>query len=563
MLGIAAISVGATAGVLLPGQGDEAIAAEPSLAAPSLAAESLDAPQVLTVEPEVEPSATIEPEVVEAVATPAIGPSLVKHRVQDGDTLWALAQSYGVPPEAIAASNSIDSSGVLTVGQTLKIPTAVAPQAAAEPAQAIAAVEPDAVSEPVAEAAPEPEQPELLASTAPQTASDDRETAAAADVEESGDVATSRAWREARAQQAASEMRIYRVQAGDTLDRIATRLDVSSLELAQLNQITDPRRLQPGQRLKVPASDEAQAEVATTPRLVAPTRAARETANERTVAAQPSLSNNSHIDKLKDDVMRMREEIRNQRQGASAAAVEPEVAAESAEPEVVSEPVARRLDAPVLLNSTLETRDRSQPRALAPVERRPEVAARTEQPAERQVRQERPRAIAAAPVPTEAYNRLLQLPSGRTVAPELPPLQSPENYLPDRPQQFNGYIWPARGTLTSGYGPRWGRMHRGIDIAAPTGTPIFAAAPGEVIAAGWNNGGFGNLVDIRHPDGSMTRYAHNSRVLVRKGQRVEQGEKIALMGSTGFSTGPHLHFEIHPAGRGATNPMAFLPRSRR
>ncbi|TVQ64959.1 MAG: M23 family metallopeptidase, partial [Spirulina sp. DLM2.Bin59] len=114
-------------------------------------------------------------------------------------------------------------------------------------------------------------------------------------------------------------------------------------------------------------------------------------------------------------------------------------------------------------------------------------------------------------------------------------------------------------TLTSGYGPRWGRMHRGIDIAAPTGTPIYAAAAGEVISAGWNNGGYGNWVRIRHADGSITLYAHHSRVLVRTGDRVEQGQKIALMGSTGFSTGPHLHFEVHPAGRGAVNPMAFLP----
>ncbi|MFP4009591.1 MAG: M23 family metallopeptidase, partial [Spirulinaceae cyanobacterium] len=113
--------------------------------------------------------------------------------------------------------------------------------------------------------------------------------------------------------------------------------------------------------------------------------------------------------------------------------------------------------------------------------------------------------------------------------------------------------------FTSGYGRRWGRMHRGIDIAGPTGTPIVAAASGEIIVAGWNSGGYGNLVDIRHPDGSMTRYAHNSKLLVRKGQWVQQGQQIALMGSTGYSTGPHLHFEIHPNGRGAANPIAYLP----
>jgi murein DD-endopeptidase MepM/ murein hydrolase activator NlpD len=158
---------------------------------------------------------------------------------------------------------------------------------------------------------------------------------------------------------------------------------------------------------------------------------------------------------------------------------------------------------------------------------------------------------------------------GTTVSPALPPLAAVDMYLPkaidqttDSSTTSKAYIWPAKGVLTSGYGWRWGRMHRGIDIANSTGTPIYASAPGTVERAGWNNGGYGNLVDIRHPDGSLTRYAHNSRILVRVGQQVEQGQTIAAMGSTGFSTGPHSHFEIHPAGRGAINPIALLPQQR-
>ncbi|MEM9117475.1 MAG: peptidoglycan DD-metalloendopeptidase family protein [Cyanobacteria bacterium P01_F01_bin.56] len=128
-------------------------------------------------------------------------------------------------------------------------------------------------------------------------------------------------------------------------------------------------------------------------------------------------------------------------------------------------------------------------------------------------------------------------------------------------QGLNTYVWPARGTLSSGYGWRWGRMHRGVDIAAPTGTPVYAAAAGTVSFAGWNNGGYGNLVDIRHSDGSLTRYAHNNRLLVTLGQPVEQGQLIAEVGSTGYSTGPHLHFEIHKPNQGAVNPMSYLTRS--
>jgi len=128
--------------------------------------------------------------------------------------------------------------------------------------------------------------------------------------------------------------------------------------------------------------------------------------------------------------------------------------------------------------------------------------------------------------------------------------------------QFSHYIWPTQGTVTSGYGRRWGKMHKGVDIAGPVGTPILAAASGIVTKAGWNNGGYGNLVEIQHADGSRTRYAHNNRNLVRLGQPVEQGQIIAEMGNTGHSTGPHCHFEIHAAGQGAVNPVAYLPTDR-
>jgi len=104
-------------------------------------------------------------------------------------------------------------------------------------------------------------------------------------------------------------------------------------------------------------------------------------------------------------------------------------------------------------------------------------------------------------------------------------------------------------------------MHRGIDIAAPIGTPVYAAAAGVVTYSQWNSGGFGNLVEIRHADGTLTLYAHNHRNLVRVGQYVQQGEQIAEMGSTGRSTGPHVHFEIRPQGRGAVDPMIFLRRA--
>jgi murein DD-endopeptidase MepM/ murein hydrolase activator NlpD len=134
-----------------------------------------------------------------------------------------------------------------------------------------------------------------------------------------------------------------------------------------------------------------------------------------------------------------------------------------------------------------------------------------------------------------------------------------EERMPTNTAPSIGFNWPAQGRLTSLYGRRWGRMHKGIDIAGPVGTPIHAAADGQVIFAGWSSGGYGYLVEIRHLDGSTTRYGHNSRNLTTVGQMVRQGQLIAEMGSTGRSTGSHVHFEIRPNGTGAVNPIAYLP----
>lgn len=143
--------------------------------------------------------------------------------------------------------------------------------------------------------------------------------------------------------------------------------------------------------------------------------------------------------------------------------------------------------------------------------------------------------------------------------PELPTLVAPDRYLPNTADPHR-YLWPTKGVITSGFGWRWGRMHQGIDIAAPIGTPIYASASGTVVDAGWTDGGYGNLVTIKHDDGSSTLYGHNNRVLVHEGQQVEQGQLIAEMGSTGRSTGPHSHFEIRMPKKGAVNPIAYLTR---
>ena len=120
----------------------------------------------------------------------------------------------------------------------------------------------------------------------------------------------------------------------------------------------------------------------------------------------------------------------------------------------------------------------------------------------------------------------------------------------------SGFIWPVNGTLTSTFGWRWGRMHEGIDIGAPGGTPIAAVASGVVIVAGWM-GGYGNLVVIDHGGGIATAYGHQSSIAVGNGQQVAQGQTIGYVGSTGHSTGNHLHFEVRVNGA-AVDPLGYL-----
>ena len=120
-------------------------------------------------------------------------------------------------------------------------------------------------------------------------------------------------------------------------------------------------------------------------------------------------------------------------------------------------------------------------------------------------------------------------------------------------------IWPSQGVVSSPYGLRWGGsdFHPGIDIANDMGTPIRATADGTVSVAGWNSGGYGNMVDIDHGNGVMTRYGHASYVVVTAGQHVKRGQIIAYMGSTGFSTGPHVHYEVRINGQ-AVDPSGYL-----
>ncbi|MEH0146891.1 M23 family metallopeptidase [Corynebacterium sp. Q4381] len=118
-------------------------------------------------------------------------------------------------------------------------------------------------------------------------------------------------------------------------------------------------------------------------------------------------------------------------------------------------------------------------------------------------------------------------------------------------------VKPALGAFTSGFGPRWGTMHNGIDIANVNGTPILAVQDGTVIDSGPAQG-YGNWIRILHNDGAVSVYGHMQSLNVAVGDRVTAGQQIAGMGNMGFSTGTHLHFEIHPDGTNPVDPVPWL-----
>jgi len=131
------------------------------------------------------------------------------------------------------------------------------------------------------------------------------------------------------------------------------------------------------------------------------------------------------------------------------------------------------------------------------------------------------------------------------------------------PQTYAGNLrWPVdAGIVSSEFGARWGKQHKGIDIAADAGEPVYAIADAEVIYAGDGLRGYGNVVILRHDAQMTSLYAHNSELKVHQGDHVTQGTLISLLGNTGHSTGPHVHFEIRE-GDTAVNPRTLLPQSK-
>jgi len=510
MLGVAIIG---TCGLFSPHPGDAAIAVEIN----STEALSTEAPGV---------AQELVPTLASSNSTELAQPLSVPpyHTVQEGENLSQIAKIHGVSLEGVALLNRLDANSVLRVGQVISLD----PIKTKLVASRLAEIGEDSATSKVKK------QPSTISKRSAEFGSQVFKSASVPSI-----------------QPQSSEFVTYTVSPGENLSTIARIHGMSPSALASLNQITDQNVLKTNQVLKVapakiaPVSPEVFQTIATlTPSLSVESEAE---APPPPLPGQ-AIKSRRYVDGLIADVTKVR-----QRYQPTTVAYRLDTRSIQSVNTLPTPSLPKILPSRPIVNPDLRSASTSRGLAPVPFQSVPEIKTSIA-----------PRVLARASVGTDAYAPLVQPSARRMVSPEMPTIGAADSYLPRGKGggAMNGFIWPAQGVMTSGYGQRWGRPHRGIDIAAPIGTPIVASAPGVISYAGYNNGGFGYLVEVDHADGTMTRYAHNDRILVSVGKQVNQGEQISLMGSTGNSTGPHLHFEIHPSGKGAVNPIALLPSNR-
>ena len=308
----------------------------------------------------------------------------------------------------------------------------------------------------------------------------------------------------------------YVVRRGDTLSGIANRLDVDMQEMARLNGLDPPYRIYAGEVLNVPG------------------------AGGTTVAAGPYAAPPPPANAAWGSVI------------SGGPAVGPGQAA-------VGQPVA--LGQPASSRPTVEVT--TLPPLAPPAAEQADDAEEAEAAAPPPPLPPPPEPLSMPEMPELAEPAAAEDPG--PAAADASPATGQTAALPPAPpaeaRQDGGarFQWPVRGEIVSGYGAKPdGGFNEGLNIAAPAGAPVRAAGDGEVVYAGNELRGYGNLVLVRHDNGWITAYAHLDRVLVRRGQRVGVGETIATVGTSGSVSEPQLHFEVRQ-GTGAVDPGDFLP----
>jgi murein DD-endopeptidase MepM/ murein hydrolase activator NlpD len=498
--------------------------------------------------------------------------------VAEGDSLEVVARRFSVSTRALAGENGLRSTAALKSGQRLTLPQGYRDRGPIRAAAASTRAPTTAAARP---ARPDVEPPAEAPSAAPQG------------------VATVRVLAGGRVISVKGKPAAYTVRKGDTVDAIADRMGLSRKELSSLNGLKPPYTLRPGQVLQGPAETQrAYVAVAgdtlsvvarrfgVTPRALATANGLRSTASIRSgqrlvlpdgardrgpiretlrvpaPAAQPARPAPEAVTTDTDAPL---EDPSN--------AGPPELRTEPGQPAVTRPPAPEPAPAPAPAQSQAPTPPAPAAAATpAPTPQpRPEpprsVPPRVETPRPPVVAPPAPRPVAPPPrvAPAPAPPVAARPPSGGFT----PPPTASTTPLTDAQVAALGkgrFLWPIRGEILSDFGPKGtGQRNDGINIRAARGAPVRASAAGEVVYAGDQVPGFGNLVLIKHPDGWVTAYAHLSNVDVKIQQRVLQGQQIGEAGDTGGVSEPQLHFEIRyaptPAERARpVSPSLLLPR---
>jgi len=423
------------------------------------------------------------------------------YTVRSGDTLYAIALRFGTTVEALREANDLSRSASLIPGRKLKLPGGEAEERADAADEETTPTERPTSRRPQAEAPATP----VEESSGGRTVTNREVTGRVVDISIPG--------------------KSYKVKKGDNLERVANRLDSEVAELAKLNKLKKPYRLQPGQTIRGPGSS----------------------AKAYVVGRGDTLSEIARRFSVTEAELRSANGLRR---GASVAP-------------------GRRLRLPA------GYRDRG---PLTTTTRVPEAAPPRAEPPRPQT--EYPRPQTESPAPRSEYPRPPSSfdtppPVGQTLPPPRSAPRPPTVVMPNTPQPYrpvpgvvpgapvaspspsDGQIsqmgagvfqWPIRGQVISGFGGRGsGPRNDGLNIRANAGDPVRAAAAGDVVYAGDQVPGFGNLVLIKHANGWVTAYGHLGRVGVRMQQKVEQGQEIGQAGSSGGVSEPQLHFEIRYA----------------
>ena len=505
--------------------------------------------------------------------------------VADGDSLEVVARRFSVTSKALAAENGLRTSAALRSGQKLSLPNGYRDRGPVR-----------------STSVPAPKPPAPVREAPPETVREAAEPALAASEETPRDKVSTRTLAGGKVIAVTGKPAAYTVRKGDTVDAIADRMGLTRKELAALNGLKSPYALKPGQVLKGPA-ETRKAYVATQGDTLSVV-ARRFGTTTKALAATNGLKATSTLRSGQRLILpggvRDRGPIRETVRTPAPPATRPAVAVKPPATEAEA-PLEAPLDDPATRAPTLRTEpgQGSPPLVTVPTPA-PSPVPVTPPPRVLPLPVPVPQVVAPKPVlplpapppvvrttpPQPVTPALVRPPPSRTPSPVIvptpaPPVPRPQSGgftppptasttpLTDAQIATLGkgrFVWPIRGEILSDFGPKGtGQRNDGVNIRAARGAPVRASAAGEVVYAGDQVPGFGNLVLIKHPDGWVTAYAHMSNVDVKIQQKVLQGQQIGEAGDTGGVSEPQLHFEIRyaptPAERARpVAPTLLLPR---